>query len=98
MHRAAALFSTSPEEITARTGFEFEAGVDELDHFRAISLELPSGRRVRLLWHERAPVLGLELDIDLADDLDDARIETMNALGIAQAELIWQPDADASAS
>jgi len=46
----------------------------------------------------RAPVFGLELDIDLADDLNGARSETMNALGIAQAELIWQPDTDASAS
>jgi hypothetical protein len=96
--RAAAMFAITPEELTTRTGVAFESGVDDLDYFRAVGLELSSGRHVLLLWHERTPVLGLQLDIDLEDDPDNARAETMKALGISAAEVIWQPNSDEESS
>ena len=96
--RSAAMFSVTPEELTARAGVVFEAGVDGLDYYRAVGLELPSGRRVHLVWNERAPVLGLQLDADGADDLVAAREETMATLRLMPSELMWSPDPSAPAS
>ena len=96
--RAAALFNTWPQEVTHRTGIAFESGVDDLDYYRAAGVELPSGRRIILLWHERAPVLGLELLIDLADEPDAARTETMAALEFGPADVLWVPDPSPPAS
>jgi len=96
--RSAAMFSTTPEAVTARTGVAFESGVDDLDYFRAAGVELPSGRRVLLLWYERAPVLGLQLEIDSADDPAAARSEAMAALDLASDEVMWSPNDGAAAS
>lgn len=95
--RSAGMFSTSPEIITARTGLEFERDVDDLDYFRAVGLELPSGRHVVLLWYDRSPVQGLSLQIDLADDALAARQDVMATLGLSPDELLWVPDSDAPA-
>lgn len=98
LSRAAAMFVTPPEVITARTSVAFESGVDDLDYFRAAGLELASGRRVLLIWHERAPVLGLALEIDSADDPVAARAETMAALDLTPADVMWQPEIDPAAA
>ena len=96
--RSAATFSITPEAMSARTGLKFESGVNDLDHFRAAGVELPSGRRVNLLWYERAPILSLELQIDSADDLAAAREELMRVLGVEARELSWMPNVDEAAS
>ena len=96
--RSAAVFSITPDELIARTGLPFESGVDDLDDYRAAGLELPSGRRVELLWYEHAPVAGLELRVDLADDPAAAREEAMAALDVSAAEVLWIPASDVAAS
>ena len=88
------MFSTPPEVLTARTGLQFESGVDDLDYFRELCLELPSGRHVVLLWHERAPVQGLCLQIDAGDDPASARADLFATLPLTESELIWIPESD----
>ena len=95
--RAAAVFALTPEEVTARSGLRFESGIDDLDYFRAVGLRLPSGRHAVLLWYERAPVLGLSLQVDAADDPQAAREEVMSMLGLVPDELSWFPDSNAPA-
>ena len=88
------MFATPPEILTARTGLQFESGVDDLDYFRELGLELPSGRHVVLLWHERAPVQGLCLQIDAGDDPASARADLLATLPLTESELIWVPESD----
>ena len=97
MDRAAATFSVAPETVTERTGIAFESGVDDLDYFRAAGVELPSGRRVVLVWYERSPVQGLVLEVDAKDDPAAALLETMAALKLEPTEVSWTPDSDAPA-
>ena len=92
--RSAAMFVTTPEILTARTGLQFESDVDDLDYFRELGLELPSGRHVVLLWYERAPVQGLCLQIDAADDPVSARADLFATLPFSESELIWVPESD----
>lgn len=96
--RAIATFRVTPEALQARTGIVLLPGCDELDQFRAAGLELVSGRRVLLLWHERAPVQELVLEADWADDVLEARSEAMAALGLSKAEVSWVPVADSPAT
>ena len=92
--RSAGTFSTRPEHITARTGLEFESDHDDLDYFRAIGLELPSGRHVVLLWYERSPIPSLSVQIESADDPIAARTDLMATLGLRPEEVSWTPDFD----
>lgn len=96
--RAAATFPLTPEALTARTGLQFESGVDELDYFRAVGVRLPSGRHVELVWHERSPSPALALQVDAADDLANARAELMRTLDIQPEEVAWIPMSDVAAS
>jgi hypothetical protein len=95
--RAAAVFAVAPDVVTVRTGLAFEAGVDDLDYFRAVALDLGSGRRVLLTWYERSPVPGLVLEIDGDDDPEAARAETMEALGVTPEEVQWIPNSGSAA-
>ena len=88
MDRSAGTFSTSPEVITARTGLEFDRDLDDLDYFRALGLELPSGRHVVLLWYERSPMPALSLQIDLADDPAAGRRDLMTVLELVRRNFL----------
>ena len=90
--RAAATLRLTPEEFSARTGIGFQAGCDDLDSFRAAGVELMSGRRVLLLWYERAPIMDLELRIDSRDDPVAAREEALAAFGLSHDLIAWVPD------
>jgi len=95
--RTAAVFAVTPEAVTARIGLAFEAGVDDLDYFRAVALDLESGRRVLLTWYERSPVPGLVLEIDGQDDPAAARAETLEALSLTLEQVQWIPEPDSPA-
>jgi hypothetical protein len=91
--RSAALLDAPPQAVEAACGLAFRAGLDDLDYYRAAGVELASGRRVGLLWRERAAEPhGLELLVDAADEPAAARAEVLAALGLDERCVIWAPD------
>src|SRR5262245_49698654 len=89
--RIAATFSITPDVVTSRVGIAFERGYDDLDFNRSAYFRLPSGRPVFLVWYDRAPVLVLELRVDAADNIEEARADAMEALKISPQEVAWVP-------
>jgi len=90
--RDAGTLRLTPEDVEHKLGFSFERGVDDLDYYRALGLELPSGRRVVLNWYERAPEpRHLAVWADATDDLVLALSETLTGLGLPASAIAWQP-------
>ncbi len=90
----AATFDVRPEQVESHLGVTFERHLEDgLGYYRGIGLDLPSGRRIALLWYESAPILWLRLLVDSADDLVAARGETLAMLGLTDAVVAWMPDA-----
>ena len=91
MPRSAGLLDVPPQFLETRE-LQFETGCDQLDYYRAIGLELASGRRVALWWYERAPEpRGLDVQVDSGDDVDEVRTELLAALKVDEARVIWTP-------
>jgi hypothetical protein len=87
-----AMINVRPEQVGEILGVQFVPGHDDLDYTRELGLTLPSGRSLILLWHERAPVLGLVIMADPTDDPSSARGEALTVFKLSEAELMWAPD------
>ena len=87
-----AMLDIRPEIIEARFGVEFQRGADDLDYVRELAILLPSGHPVVLVWHERAPVPGLEVRCDVGVPAAVARQEVLAALEVRDDRVIWAPD------
>jgi len=59
--RDAGTLRLTPEDVEHKLGFSFERGVDDLDYYRALGLELPSGSD-----YPQAPSLGSRHQIDIS--------------------------------
>jgi len=95
--RALAAFAFTPTELSGRLGCTFERGSDDLDHFQALGLRLPSGRDVLLLWYERAPVKLTSIEVDGADSAEAALREFFAVTGLRRDEIVWWGEFDPGA-
>jgi hypothetical protein len=92
-HREASALHPPPAAFEIRLGLTFEVGNDDLDYYRALGLQLASGRRIVLNRYERGDGC-THIWSDFADDPTAARLETVEALGLTERDVAWIPERD----
>jgi hypothetical protein len=64
-------------------------GSDNLGHYRAVAIRLPSGRRIGLLHHAGVPDADTEVHADSRDDPSDVLDEVIRTLGLRPTACSW---------
>src|SRR5688572_19832477 len=88
-----AMLDIAPELLAARYALQFFDGTDNLGHYRAAIVQLPSGRRLGFARHHGDPEPGTEVHADAQDDPQTVIRELLHALQLPESTVTWLRDA-----